>query len=76
MSFLDPRNLGSLIALYEHKIFVQGVIWGINSFDQWGWNWASNWPRPSRRADRQAENGHDSSTRRLIQLYRQANKSK
>jgi glucose-6-phosphate isomerase len=47
MSFLDPRNLGSLIALYEHKIFVQGVIWGINSFDQWGWNWASNWPRPS-----------------------------
>jgi glucose-6-phosphate isomerase len=33
---LDPRTLGSLIALYEHKIFVQGVIWGINSFDQWG----------------------------------------
>ncbi len=33
---LTPRTLGSLIALYEHKIFVQGVIWGINSFDQWG----------------------------------------
>jgi glucose-6-phosphate isomerase len=33
---LDPHRLGSLIALYEHKIFVQGVIWGINSFDQWG----------------------------------------
>jgi glucose-6-phosphate isomerase len=33
---LTPRRLGSLIALYEHKIFVQGVIWGINSFDQWG----------------------------------------
>jgi len=33
---LDPRTLGRLIALYEHKIFVQGVIWGINSFDQWG----------------------------------------
>jgi len=33
---LDPRTLGSLIALYEHKIFVQGVIWNINSFDQWG----------------------------------------
>jgi glucose-6-phosphate isomerase len=33
---LDPLNLGKLIALYEHKIFVQGVIWGINSFDQWG----------------------------------------
>jgi glucose-6-phosphate isomerase len=33
---LDPTTLGMLIALYEHKIFVQGVIWGINSFDQWG----------------------------------------
>ena len=33
---LTPRNLGRLIALYEHKVFVQGVIWNINSFDQWG----------------------------------------
>jgi len=33
---LDPRTLGRLIALYEHKIFVQGAIWGVNSFDQWG----------------------------------------
>jgi glucose-6-phosphate isomerase len=33
---LTPRTLGSLIALYEHKIFVQGIIWNINSFDQWG----------------------------------------
>ena len=33
---LTPRNLGMLIALYEHKIFVQGIVWGINSFDQWG----------------------------------------
>jgi glucose-6-phosphate isomerase len=33
---LTPRSLGSLIALYEHKIFCQGVIWRINSFDQWG----------------------------------------
>jgi glucose-6-phosphate isomerase len=33
---LNPRTLGSLIALYEHKIFVQGVIWNLNSFDQWG----------------------------------------
>jgi glucose-6-phosphate isomerase len=33
---LDPRNLGRLIALYEHKVFAQGVIWNINSFDQWG----------------------------------------
>jgi glucose-6-phosphate isomerase len=33
---LDPRTLGQLLALYEHKVFVQGVIWDINSFDQWG----------------------------------------
>ena len=33
---LTPRSLGSLIAIYEHKIFVQGIIWNINSFDQWG----------------------------------------
>ena len=33
---LTPRPLGSLIALYEHKIFVQGIVWDINSFDQWG----------------------------------------
>ncbi|MFO0872671.1 MAG: hypothetical protein U0575_01690 [Phycisphaerales bacterium] len=33
---LDPRTLGALIALYEHKVFVQGTIWQINSFDQWG----------------------------------------
>jgi glucose-6-phosphate isomerase len=33
---LTPHRLGSLIALYEHKIFVQGIVWGINSFDQWG----------------------------------------
>ena len=33
---ITPRTLGSLIALYEHKIFVQGVIWNIFSFDQWG----------------------------------------
>lgn len=35
-SKLTPKVLGSLIALYEHKVFVQGVLWGINSFDQWG----------------------------------------
>ena len=33
---LTPKNLGRLIAMYEHKIFTQGIIWGINSFDQWG----------------------------------------
>ena len=33
---LDPRTLGALLAMYEHRVFVQGVIWGVNSFDQWG----------------------------------------
>jgi len=35
---LTPKSLGSLIAMYEHKIFVQGIIWNLNSFDQWGVN--------------------------------------
>ena len=33
---LDPFNLGSLIALYEHKTFVQSILWNVNAFDQWG----------------------------------------
>ncbi|GAB3410320.1 glucose-6-phosphate isomerase [Massilia agilis] len=36
MEYLNPASLGALIALYEHKTFVQGVLWGVNSFDQWG----------------------------------------
>jgi len=53
---LDPETLGKIVALYEHRVFVEGVLLGINSFDQWGWNWARNWPRrwsrcwPARRA--------------------------
>jgi glucose-6-phosphate isomerase len=35
-SRLDPATLGALIALYEHKVFTQSVLWGINAFDQWG----------------------------------------
>ena len=33
---LTPRSLGALIALYEHRVFTSGAVWGINSFDQWG----------------------------------------
>jgi glucose-6-phosphate isomerase len=33
---LDPATLGRLVALYEHKVFTQSVVWGINAFDQWG----------------------------------------
>jgi len=36
MESLSPRNLGALLALYEHKVFIQGICWKINSFDQWG----------------------------------------
>lgn len=36
MNQLTPETLGALLALYEHKTFVQGVLWNINSFDQWG----------------------------------------
>ena len=33
---LDPRTLGMLLAMYEHKVFTMGALWGVNSFDQWG----------------------------------------
>ena len=52
---LTPRVLGELIALYEHITFTQGVVWGINSFDQWGVGSASGWrcrSRPRSRATR------------------------
>lgn len=39
---ISPRRLGALVAMYEHKVFVQSVIWGINAFDQWGWSWAKS----------------------------------
>ena len=41
---LNPSVLGQLVALYEHTVFTEGVIWGIDSFDQWGVNWARSWP--------------------------------
>ena len=65
---LDPRTLGMLIALYEHKVFVQGVIWQINSFDQWGVELGKHLAPPIRKAlDSTAEIGqHDSSTLGLI----------
>lgn len=70
---LTPRTLGSLIALYEHKIFVQGIIWNLNSFDQWGVELGKqltsqilediNQPYPI--------TSHDGSTNTLINHYRQ-----
>ena len=65
---LTPNTLGQLIALYEHKIFVQGVIWNINSFDQWGVELgkvlAKNIYHDLTESD--TSNSHDSSTNQLI----------
>ncbi len=65
---LDPQTLGMLIALYEHKVFVQGVIWQINSFDQWGVELGKQLAPPIRKAlEADADPGqHDSSTLGLI----------
>ncbi len=69
---LDPRTLGRLIALYEHKIFVQGVIWNINSFDQWGVELGKQLARaiePELAGD-DAVTAHDASTNGLIGYYK------
>jgi glucose-6-phosphate isomerase len=66
---LDPRSLGALIAFYEHKVFVQGAIWNINSFDQWGVELGKQLAGSvleDLKAGKAAD-GHDPSTRRLIQ---------
>jgi glucose-6-phosphate isomerase len=72
MEKLTPRSLGRLLALYEHKVFVQGVIWNINSFDQWGvelgkvlaGNILAEFSGQASTA------GHDASTASLIARYR------
>ncbi len=69
---LDPRTLGRLVALYEHKIFVQGVVWGINSFDQWGVELGKQLAKailPELDGDAPVES-HDSSTRALINRFK------
>jgi glucose-6-phosphate isomerase len=69
---LTPRVLGSLIAMYEHKIFVQGVIWDIFSFDQWGVELGKQLAKNilPELADDQPVNSHDSSTNGLINAYK------
>jgi glucose-6-phosphate isomerase len=70
---LTPKNLGSLIAMYEHKIFTQGVIWNINSFDQWGVELGKQLAKAILpELDKSAPlSKHDSSTSGLIQYYRE-----
>jgi glucose-6-phosphate isomerase len=70
---LTPRVLGSLIAMYEHKIFVQGIIWNINSYDQWGVELGKQLAKailPELSAPGPVT-GHDSSTNGLINYYKQ-----
>jgi glucose-6-phosphate isomerase len=67
---LTPRTLGALIALYEHKIFIQGIMWRINSFDQWGVELGkvlANIILPELKG--QADNEHDNSTKNLIKIF-------
>lgn len=69
---LDPRTLGSLIAMYEHKIFVQGVIWNIFSFDQWGVELGKQLAKkvlPELQSTEEISS-HDSSTNGLINAYK------
>ncbi len=69
---LTPSVLGQLIALYEHKVLVQGVVWGINSFDQWGVELGKVLARTitPQLADHDTPLDHDSSTNALIARYR------
>ena len=71
---LTPRTLGMLVALYEHSVFVQGAIWDINPFDQWGVELGkvlANRIAPELSAAEEPQLGHDSSTNTLIRRYRQ-----
>jgi glucose-6-phosphate isomerase len=77
---LTPNVLGQLIALYEHKVFVQGVIWNVNSFDQWGVELgkvlATNIGKELAPEYDAANLAHDSSTNALITAYRQSRSGK
>ena len=70
---LDPATLGMLIALYEHRTFVQGVIWDINSFDQWGVELGKALASRLLPVVRDGDDagGLDSSTRGLVERFRQ-----
>ena len=70
---LTPAVLGKLVALYEHKVFVQGVIWDINSFDQWGVELGKVLAKriaTELEAKSEPALSHDSSTNALIRHYR------
>jgi glucose-6-phosphate isomerase len=67
---LTPKSLGSLVALYEHKIFVQGVIWNIFSYDQWGVELGKQLANSILdEINSKKINSHDSSTNKLLEYY-------
>jgi glucose-6-phosphate isomerase len=70
---LTPRTLGSLIAMYEHKIFVQGIIWNIYSFDQWGVELGKQLANAilPELLNNKPVTGHDASTNGLINAYKE-----
>ena len=75
---LTPEILGALVALYEHSVFTQGVIWNINSFDQWGVELGKALAQriiPELESEREARLRHDSSTNNLIRRYRKMRNS-
>ncbi|HSF62331.1 MAG TPA: glucose-6-phosphate isomerase [Gaiellaceae bacterium] len=70
---LTPHSLGALVALYEHSVFTQGTVWGINSFDQWGVELGKVLAKriiPELESEDEPELAHDSSTNTLIRRYR------
>ena len=75
---LDPKTLGSLIAFYEHKVFVQGIIWNINSFDQWGVELGKQLAKviQPQLAGKEQVSCHDSSTNSLINYYKKHRKAR
>jgi glucose-6-phosphate isomerase len=71
---LDPATLGKLVALYEHSVFTQGTVWGIDSFDQWGVELGKTLAKrivPELQSREEPDLGHDSSTNALIRAYRE-----
>jgi glucose-6-phosphate isomerase len=70
---LTPETLGKLVALYEHSVFTQGVVWNINPFDQWGVELGKLLAQrivPELEGEEEPALGHDSSTNALIRRYR------
>ncbi|MBV8739535.1 MAG: glucose-6-phosphate isomerase, partial [Alphaproteobacteria bacterium] len=70
---LTPKALGTLVALYEHSVFTQGTLWGIDSFDQWGVELGKVLAKriiPELESQSETKLGHDSSTNTLIRYYR------